>query len=111
MEKARKVGNYIEWAVKENGLSSSYIVEEIGVTENQLEQFYKGRLFLSYSQLVKLAGMLNLAVGEVLKGNHPSYEESFSDKFDNPQNREMILDIIDNYMDIVEAINIIEEEQ
>ena len=110
MQKARMIGNYIEHKIKENGLDASFVAEYIGITENQLEQFCKGRLFLSYSQLAKIAEMLSVAVNDVLRGNNQLYEDSFSDKFDNPKNREIILDIIDNYVDIVEAINMIEEK-
>ena len=110
MKKARMIGSFIEYKIKENNLDVSFVADYIGITENQLKRFCKGRLFLSYSQLAKIAEMFSIAVSDVLQGNNQWYEDSFSDKFDSPENREIILDIIDSYMDIVEAINFVNKK-
>ena len=109
MKKARMIGNYIEHRIKNGGLDPSIVAEHIGITEEQLNQFCRGRLLLSFNQLVKLAELFNIAVGQILCGDLEEYDNSFSDQFDNPENREIILDIIDNYLDIIESINMLEE--
>ena len=109
MKQARMIGRYVEYLVKRKGFSNAEFAEYLGCDENQLEKFYKGRLFASYSQLSKIAKICAVSVCDILEGNEEEYNNSFSDEFDNPENREIILDIIDSYADIIEAINMIKE--
>ena len=108
MKKARMLGNYAEYLADQHGLDVSHLSALLSCTENQIQAFYKGRSFPSFSQLSKLSKALDTTPSVLLAGNEKIYNETgvhCMNSFDNPENREKILDIIDDYMDIYNAVN------
>ena len=70
--------------------------------------FLKGRSYASFSQISSLAKMLGASVSELLAGDMQHYDKTVVDcmnEFQDTKNREMILDLIDNYIDIVDAVS------
>lgn len=91
--------------MKERKISNSYICSLLNCSEPELNRFLEGRLFFSYKQIRVLAAALNLSVEELLNGGEEIYNKNYTrnyGSFRNNDNREQILDIIDNYIDIVE---------
>lgn len=109
MKHARMIGNYVEHLIKRKGFSNAEFAKYIGCDENQLNRFFKGMVLASYSQLSKMAEICDVSVCDILEGDEEEYNNSFSDKFDNPENREIILDIIDDYIDVIEALKEIKD--
>lgn len=105
MKQSRMIGSYVEYLVKQKGLSNAKFAEYIGCDEYQLERFFKGRVFPSFSQISKMAKLCDISVYDILKGDEEVYKNILSDTFDNPANKEKILDIIYDYIDVIEAIN------
>lgn len=108
MQRARMLGNYAQEAAKEKGLSIPAVSQILGCTEHQVLSFYKGRFFLSFPQISSLSDALGVSVEEMLRGNEEQYNKSVVDcmgEFDDIRNRENILDIIENYVDLLDSVN------
>ena len=64
--------------------------------------------YASYAKIKILAEALGTTVGELLKGDQKVYNSTVvhcMHEFEDDENREFILDIIDGYIDIVDALN------
>ena len=108
MQEARMLGNYVEHLAAQKGLSISDLSKLLVCDERQVCSFLKGRAYASFEQLSTLAKALDTSVAVLLQGNEATYSASVvhcMNDFDNPQNREEILDLIDDYVDILEAVN------
>lgn len=107
MTNARMLGNYVAYLAKIHKISNSDLSNLVGCTEHQLDMFLRGRAFLSYSKLQKLSNYFGISVEELLVGNQDIYNQAVVHcvkQFNNGNNRELILDIIDQYIDIADAI-------
>lgn len=108
MKKARMLGNYAEYLAKQRGISVSHLSKLLSCTETQVQAFFKGRVFPSYNQLSVLAKALGTTPRKLMMGDEQLYNETVVHRhgaFSNPDNREMILDIIDDYLDIHNAVH------
>lgn len=109
MQQARMLGNYVQFLASTNDMSITTLSNILGCNEDQAKSFLMGRSFASFEQLTSLASAFNLTVADLLKGNEDHYNATVvhcMNKFQDNSNREKILDIIDNYMDITDAIGI-----
>lgn len=108
MQKARMLGNYIEQLADEKNLSLSDLSATLNCQENQVKSLLKGRSFATFDQISLLSKQLGVTVSELLHGNEEHYNATVvhcMNQFQNVENRELILDIIDDYMDIYDAVN------
>lgn len=108
MREARMLGNYIDRLAKSEGLSISDLSRILDCSENQVLSLIKGRAFASFPQISRLASALGKGVGQLLAGDESGYNASVvhcMNDFQDPNNREMILDLIDDYVDIVDAVS------
>ena len=107
MRKARTLGNYVRCLVEEKGISISDLCRVLDLTEDQIQAFFFGGKFISYAQLSALSEFLGVSIEEMLEGDEEQYNNtvvcSFGD-FDDVENRELVLDIIDDYLDVMEAV-------
>lgn len=107
MHEARMLGNYVEHLAETKGLSISDLSKIIGCTENQTYAFVKGRAYASFAQMSSLASALGTTVEGLLSGDATRYNATVvhcMNDFQNINKREEILDLIDNYIDIVDAV-------
>ena len=107
MKSARKIGNYAEKRFHELGLSVDEINRALDFSDRETYAFFKGRLMLTIDQLSKLADKLGTTVQAMIDGDEKEYSASVvhcMNDFDNEDNREVILDIIDDYMDIRDSL-------
>ena len=108
MKEARILGNQVQYLANEKGLSISALSQILSCEESQVYALIKGRAFASYAQINKLSEELGTTVESLLRGNQEVYNSTVvhcMNKFHNDDNREKILDIIDGYIDIVDALN------
>lgn len=108
MKEARMLGNHICQLAKSKGLSELELSQTLGCEEYQVNSLIKGRAFATFSQIQKLSEKLDTSIESLLKGDEESYNSTVvhcMNKFKNNENREIILDIIDDYIDIVDALN------
>lgn len=108
MQEARMLGNYVEHLANTKGLSISDLSKILGCSDNRTYSFIKGRAFASFSQMSNLASALDVSIDKLLTGDIDSYNATVvhcMNDFDDPTKREEILDLIDNYIDIVDAVD------
>ena len=109
MQEARMLGNYVEHLAKAKGLSVSDLSQVLNCTENNVFAFLKGRAFASFSQLSNLADTLETTIENLLGGDISQYNDTVvhcMNGFKDIKNREEILDLIDNYIDICNAVDL-----
>ena len=107
MQEARMLGNYVAHLAERKGLSISDMSKLLNCTEAQVFSFIKGRAYASFEQISKLAAELGASIEELLVGNEQIYNDTVvycMNGFQDNSNREFILDLIDDYVDIVDAV-------
>lgn len=108
MKAARMLGNRIQQVANSKGLSISDLSDILCTQEHMVLSLIKGRAYVSFSQMKNLSEALGTTIEDLLKGDNESYSSSVvhcMNNFDNEDNREKILDIIDGYIDIVDSLN------
>lgn len=107
MQKARVLGNYIQKLAEENRMSVADLSGLLGCGELQTMLLLRGRSFATFEQISKLADRFKVSVQELLDGDTAYYDRTVAhcmNQFQKTENREQILDIIDEYLDIVDAV-------
>lgn len=108
MKGMRMLGNMIQKLAQEQGKTLEDMSRLLECRTEQVRGVYKGLLFLSFSQLEKVAEYLGVTVNVLLEGDIDHYEKTVVHcvgEFTNPENREKILDIIDDYISLKNAVD------
>ena len=108
MYKARMLGNYVMHLSENKGLSVSDLCRILNCDEHKVKALFKGRAFASFAQLSTLADALDTSVNDLLQGDPSVYNKTVvhcMNDFQNGDNREYILDLIDDYVDIVDLLS------
>lgn len=108
VQQARMLGYRVQKYADAKKITASALSDRIHCTENQMKAFLKGRAFVSFDQLSTIADTLGVPVISLLNGEEKSYNENVvhcMNAFDHPENREKILDIIDEYMDLLDSLS------
>ncbi len=107
MQSARMLGNYVECLMAKQNLTVADLSEILGCSVNQAYSFLKGRAYASFTQISTLAKALNTSVSDLLSGDEEHYNTSVvhcMNDFQDPANREVVLDLIDDYVDVLDAV-------
>lgn len=107
MKGARILGNYVQKLAKEQKVTIPELSALLGCSEQQVNSFFKGRFLASFKQLEALAHQFGIGVQDLIKGDENHYNKTVvhcMEDFEDTESREFILDIIDNYMDIQNAL-------
>jgi plasmid maintenance system antidote protein VapI len=89
--------------VEEGPFTNEQIAHALELEEPEVRMLYKGKLYLTLEQLDALTAFLGEDLDTLLAGNDEYYEKKIvhcMKEFTNGDNREMILDFIDAYLDI-----------
>lgn len=108
MQKARMLGNYLRQLAAEQGVTVAELGTLLGCSERQVNALFAGRGLPTFEQISALAGRFNVSVEKLLAGDIESYNRTIAhcmNQFQDVGKREEVLDIIDDYMDIVDALN------
>ena len=101
MKNMRIIGSKIEERVKELGLSSEEASAKLGCELLQYYELTKGLMMPTYELLSHFAKCLSINEDDLLDGNTRYYDENFvhpMGEFTIPEEREKILDIIEDYL-------------
>ncbi len=107
MLQARVMGNYVQQKAASVGLSMGDLCKTLDTSEQKVKAFLKGRAFLSFNQLSLLAEKLDVSVSDIMSGDPAQYDATVvhcMNDFDKREHREFILDLIDDYMDILDSV-------
>lgn len=108
MQKARMLGNYLRQLVEERGMTAAGLGTLLGCSERQICALFAGRRFLTFDQLSTLANTFSVPVEKLLAGDPVHYNKTVThnmNRFEDTGKREQILDIIDDYMDVFDALH------
>lgn len=108
MRKARKMGNYIQHLANENNVSSKQLAELLDFDVYDINRLFKGSILPSFAQIKKLSDFFHISIEELMAGNDDNYRRTVvhcMNKFDNEDNREEILDIIESYILISNSVS------
>ncbi len=107
MQKIRIIGNYIQHLATEQGISNAELSAILVCEERQVKALMKGRMFASFEQLSVLAQTFHVSVSDLIHGDIEQYNKSVvhcANQFSDINNREIILNLIDEYLDILDAV-------
>jgi len=108
MYEARMLGNYVMHLSEIKGLSISDLCRILNCDEHKVKALFKGRAFASFAQLSNLADALDTSVDRLLQGDASVYNRTVvhcMNDFQDGSNREYILDLIDDYVDVVDLLS------
>lgn len=103
MEDMRILGNMIEKLAAEQHVTSDDLGALLQCTSEQVARLFKGRLFLTFDQLTAVSEHLKVSIDTLLAGDRENYCHTVvhcMGEFSDEANREEILDIIDDYLDL-----------
>lgn len=104
MKELRLLGSTIKKLSQEKHLR---LESFMGWTEDQTAAILDGRLFPSFADLQKLSKLFSVTVDDLMHGDEEYYNQKVvhcMGLFEKPENREMILDIIDDYLVLMDAV-------
>lgn len=108
MQQARMIGYRVQKYADSKQLSLLDLGAILECDVKQTKAFLKGRSFASFEQLVRLAQKLEISVSDLLTGDEEDYNNHVvhcMNGFQDNENREKILDIIDEYMDVFDSVS------
>ena len=85
-----------------------HIEDILKCSADEAASILDGRVFPEYAALERLSDAFGITVSELLNGDKEYYNNNFvhcMGSFDELQNREEILDIIDDYLVLLDASN------
>ena len=106
MKKMRVLGKTIEKYAKEQQVSLEVLGNAIGGDINQVRLMMAGRLMVPYSVIERIASVLRVDVLDLVHGDEVYYKDtvvSCMEDFSKDDNREMILDIVYDCLDVIDA--------
>lgn len=102
MSYLRGLGKMIKTRMSEQGKSIQLLAKESGYSRKDIGKIFDGRLFLSPKQIEEIANVLELNVDEIINCTDVDPIECMGE-FTKEENKDMLLDYIDRYVDLKEA--------
>ena len=103
------IGSFIKLKMMEQNKSIQSLAEVSGYSTKDIGQILDGRLFLSPKQIEEIAGILDLDINEMINCIDVDSIE-YVGEFTKEENKDMLLDYIDRYVDLKEATQVIQME-
>ena len=107
MSHTRELGFSIHEQVANNREMEQQLQDHLCITHQELQKLYEGRLFLTGTDLQKISKVCGVELNTLLTPDRAAYNERvvhYMTAFQNSENREMVLDLIDAYIDAREAL-------
>ena len=102
MNDFHKIGSFIKLKMMEQNKSIQSLAEESGYSTKDIGKILDGRLCLSPKQIEEIAGILDLDINEMINCIDVDSIE-YVGEFTKEENKDMLLDYIDRYVDLKEA--------
>lgn len=107
MSNSRILGNNIALELSKRNLSVGLFAKNIGFTETETQKLIEGRMFLPPFQLKAIAKTLSISVEDLTADRgceaYNSLIHNFGE-FNSSENQKLVLDMIDMYADLEEAL-------
>ena len=98
MKEVYMLGKHVEHFARRKGMTIDDMARAMGCSKIQVQRFLKGFAYASFQQIKAIAVALEVSVEDLLSDNDECYE-------DGPTESETVLDIIHDYVDVVDAVN------
>lgn len=108
MEDIRSLGNKIRQIAIEHNISEKNLADCLKLTISDMNMGLAGRKYFSYPQLEKIAECFDVPVEILFNSKNEekyAYSIDFMNKFTNNKNLEDVLDIIYDYLDVLDSVN------
>lgn len=99
---SRIVGKNIELAVKKKYDNVEDFRKDIDFTQRDLDRLFTGRVLVHFKKFKQIAELVEVPVIELLDTNKDYTFVHAYGEFSNRENEHKILDLIDDYIDLVE---------
>ena len=109
MNDFHKIGSFIKLKMMEQNKSIQSLAEESGYSTKDIGKIFDGRLFLSPKQIEEIANVLELDVDEIINCTDVDPIECMGE-FTKEENKDMLLDYIDRYVDLKEVTQFTQTE-
>ena len=108
-EKSRVFGNNVKYFLFQKGISTEEMGAALGYTDYEVQKIMDARIFVDRHEKREISDFLGESMESLcLMRDVEDYIEAgcieCRGKFDNPENKKLILDILDLYCDMQEAI-------
>lgn len=107
MNNSRIIGNNINLELKKQSIERSDFANELGFSLVDVYRLIEGRLFVPPTHLLKISEILGITKEQLMENKgmieYNSLVHNFRD-FKIESNQELILDLIDMYADLAEAL-------
>ena len=107
MNSSRVIANNISLELRAHAMGLSEFGDKIGFSLAEVHRLIEGRLFIPPVQLEKIAKVLGITKEQLIKdrgmSEYNTLIHNFRD-FKNELNQELVLDLIDMYADLAEAL-------
>ena len=107
MNSSRVIGNNVNLELRANSMELLEFGNKIGFSLADVHRLVEGRLFVPPIQLDKIASALGITKEQLIEdrgmAEYNSIIHNFRD-FKNEENQELVLDLIDTYADLAEAL-------
>ena len=103
----RTVGANISECLKQNKISLAALAKKMGYSDKDIQNLVEGKVIISPSELEKIAECLG-TTKEYLTHASPEYvlpDLQFMKKFSKPDNLDLIIDLMDEYVECKEAVD------
>ncbi len=107
MKDLRLLGSTIRKLSSDKNISEEQMQKTLGCSYDKLSAIYDGRVYPSFDDLQNLSKLFGTTVEELLSGDEDYYNAKVvhcMGAFSNTKNREKILDIIDDYLTLLDAV-------
>lgn len=101
----RRLGSNIEKASRKTFKQIEEFANAINLSEKDVYRLFEGRLILSPVQLKVISEKVNTPLKELLDVSGKYTLVECMGSFKDEKNEDKILDLIDNYIDLIEAIS------
>lgn len=104
MKDLRMLGSMINKLSLDNGLPIDELERVFRCSSEQVQALFEGRLFPSFEELQEFAQRVGTSVAMLLEGDEEYYNKTIvhcMGSFENNENREEVLDIIENYLTLL----------
>lgn len=102
----RKLGVNIYTSMQHAGISCKDFAEKLNYSYRDMRKIIEGRLMLPPAEIKKIADALNMKKSDLLHCENERVvpELQYMKEFSDPDNLDIILDILDDYVEIKETM-------
>ena len=108
MKEARTIGNNIRYWSELKGFSEERLSDLLCQSIEEVRMVLAGRRLLSFPKIEILSKELQIPVEQLLESNNTvdySYAIDCMNGFTKESNREFVLDLIYDYLDVLDSVN------